>query len=131
MENAPGGPEAIHGKAQGLLSESGLDWTLQQLLTISGCPLHRGLLPRFNDSFSVADRYCVPALLVWGLATCLLLSCAKKRGKRMEEMEAQLPDALDFLARSMRAGHAFTISLEMVGEEIAAPLGPGISRILQ
>jgi tight adherence protein B len=38
-------------------------------------------------------------------------------------MEAQLPDALDFLARSMRAGHAFTISLEMVGEEIADPLG--------
>jgi tight adherence protein B len=38
-------------------------------------------------------------------------------------MEAQLPDSLDFLARSMRAGHAFTISLEMVGEEIADPLG--------
>ena len=40
------------------------------------------------------------------------------------ELETQLPDALDFLARSMRAGHAFSISLEMVGEEIHEPLGP-------
>jgi tight adherence protein B len=30
---------------------------------------------------------------------------------------------LDFLARSMRAGHAFTISLEMLGEEAPDPLG--------
>ena len=42
---------------------------------------------------------------------------------RIDALEAQLPDALDFLARSMRAGHAFTISLEMVGEETAEPLG--------
>jgi tight adherence protein B len=46
-----------------------------------------------------------------------------KRSKRLDELEAQLPDALDFLSRSMRAGHAFTISLEMVGEEIHEPLG--------
>ena len=30
---------------------------------------------------------------------------------------------MDFLARSMRAGHAFTISLEMIGEEVRDPLG--------
>ena len=43
---------------------------------------------------------------------------------RINALETQLPDALDFLARSMRAGHAFSISLEMVGEEIHDPLGP-------
>jgi tight adherence protein B len=47
----------------------------------------------------------------------------KKRKKRLDELEEQFPEALDFLARSMRAGHAFSISLEMVGEEIADPLG--------
>jgi tight adherence protein B len=46
-----------------------------------------------------------------------------KRKVRMDRMEEQLPEALDFLARSMRAGHAFTITLEMVGEEIVDPLG--------
>jgi len=46
-----------------------------------------------------------------------------KRRKRLEALEEQFPEALDFLARSMRAGHAFSISLQMVGEEIMDPLG--------
>ena len=51
------------------------------------------------------------------------LSCAASASKRLDTLEEQFPEALDFLARSMRAGHAFTISLEMLGEEIADPLG--------
>jgi tight adherence protein B len=47
----------------------------------------------------------------------------KKRTKRLEALEEQFPEALDFLSRSMRAGHAFSMSLEMVGEELADPLG--------
>ena len=46
-----------------------------------------------------------------------------KRRKRLGEIESQLPEALDFLARSMRAGHAFSISLEMLGQESPDPLG--------
>src|SRR5262249_16880265 len=46
-----------------------------------------------------------------------------RRSKRMAEFESQLPEALDFLARSMRAGHAFSISLEMLGDEVPDPLG--------
>jgi tight adherence protein B len=45
------------------------------------------------------------------------------RNKRMAKLEAQLPDAMDFLSRSMRAGHAFVISLGMVGEDLPDPLG--------
>jgi tight adherence protein B len=47
----------------------------------------------------------------------------QKRAKRLATMEEQFPEALDFLARSMRAGHAFSISLEMLGEEMPDPLG--------
>ena len=46
-----------------------------------------------------------------------------KRSKRLKELEEQLPEALDFLARSMRAGHAFSISLEMIGTEMPDPMG--------
>src|SRR5581483_2202992 len=67
------------------------------------------------------------ALRAFGLGMCTgllpLWYVRKKRAKRIDELEAQLPDALDFMARSMRAGHAFAISLEMVGEEIHDPLG--------
>jgi tight adherence protein B len=68
-----------------------------------------------------------PALraLVAGLCTAYLpiFFVSKKRNKRIDTLETQLPDALDFLSRSMRAGHAFSISLEMVGEETHEPLG--------
>jgi tight adherence protein B len=47
----------------------------------------------------------------------------RTRKKRLDTLEEQFPEALDFLARSMRAGHAFTISLEMIGEEVRDPLG--------
>jgi tight adherence protein B len=45
-----------------------------------------------------------------------------KRRKRMAALEEQFPEALDFMARSVRAGHAFMISLSMVGEHVPEPL---------
>jgi tight adherence protein B len=46
-----------------------------------------------------------------------------KRKRRLAEFEEQFPEALDFLARSMRAGHAFSVSLEMMSDEAPDPLG--------
>ena len=57
------------------------------------------------------------------LGLCPFLYVFRVRKKRMGALEAQLPEALDFLSRSMRAGHAFAISLQMVGEELADPMG--------
>jgi len=47
----------------------------------------------------------------------------RKRTIRMERFEEQFPEALDFLARAMRAGHAFSISLELLADESADPVG--------
>ena len=47
----------------------------------------------------------------------------RKRTRRLAAFEEQFPEALDFLARSMRAGHAFTISLRMASEDMPDPLG--------
>jgi len=46
-----------------------------------------------------------------------------KRNRRFAMFEEQFPEALDFLARSMRAGHAFSVSLEMLGNESPDPIG--------
>lgn len=45
------------------------------------------------------------------------------RSKRMVKIETQLPDAIDLMARAMRAGHAFPTALQMVGEEMSEPVG--------
>lgn len=45
-----------------------------------------------------------------------------KRQKRFAKFEELFPDAIDTLARAVRAGHAFTTALEMITNEIAEPI---------
>ena len=46
----------------------------------------------------------------------------------MRKFERQLPDALDLVARSLRAGHAFSGGLQMVADEFDDPLGTEFQR---
>jgi tight adherence protein B len=45
-----------------------------------------------------------------------------KRRRRMRAFEKHFPEALDLLGRAVRAGHAFTTGLEMIGKELAEPV---------
>ena len=42
--------------------------------------------------------------------------------RRLHTIEAQLPDALDLMGRALRAGHAFSSALKMVGDEMPEPI---------
>ncbi len=44
------------------------------------------------------------------------------RQKRFEKIEELFPEAIDTLARAVRAGHAFTTALEMISNETSEPL---------
>jgi tight adherence protein B len=74
-----------------------------------------------------------PVLSSVGVALALGISpiwyINRTRTKRMAEFERQFPDALDFIARSVKAGHALSISLEMLASEAEAPLGPEFRRL--
>ncbi len=48
-----------------------------------------------------------------------LLSCAASALQKFEEL---FPEAIDTLARAVRAGHAFTTALEMIANEVAEPV---------
>jgi tight adherence protein B len=43
--------------------------------------------------------------------------------KRTRIFEEQFPDALDLVIRALRAGHSFSVCLQMVGEELGDPIG--------
>lgn len=45
-----------------------------------------------------------------------------KKNKRFEKFEELFPEAIDTLARAVRAGHAFTTALEMITNEVAEPI---------
>jgi len=51
---------------------------------------------------------------------CLyILRC---RSKRFRQFEENFPDALDSLARSLRAGHPFPAAMDIVSEECEQPV---------
>jgi tight adherence protein B len=104
--------------AQEMIQQAGLNWTSTRLISAMGLMM----IPGAAIGFMVGG----PAVCVLGALLCALLPylfVRKKRSKRLDTLEEQFPESLDFLARSMRAGHAFSISLEMVGEELPDPLG--------
>lgn len=47
----------------------------------------------------------------------------RRRKRRIKKFEKQLPDALELLARGLRAGHAFPTGLQQVANEMPDPLG--------
>jgi tight adherence protein B len=44
------------------------------------------------------------------------------RSKRFQRFEEKFPEAIDTLARAVRAGHAFTTALEMIATEVSEPV---------
>ncbi|HJR76858.1 MAG TPA: type II secretion system F family protein [Nitrospiraceae bacterium] len=49
--------------------------------------------------------------------------------QRMAKFERQLPEALELVSRALRAGHAFSVGLKLVGEEAADPIGVEFRRV--
>ncbi|HYB97578.1 MAG TPA: type II secretion system F family protein [Candidatus Limnocylindrales bacterium] len=46
----------------------------------------------------------------------------RRRAIRLKKIEAQLPEALDLIARTLLAGHAFIMGLKMVGDQMEDPV---------
>ncbi len=64
------------------------------------------------------------------LATFPFVYLYQKKKKRMEKFERQLPEALELVARALKAGHALIGGLRMVAEEFGDPAGTEFGRTL-
>lgn len=51
-----------------------------------------------------------------------LLIVSRQRSRRLEQIQLQLPEVADLIARSLRAGHALPSTLQMVAEEMPEPI---------
>jgi len=72
--------------------------------------------------FKINTVFCVIFTVFLGASPFIYLKLKKKQ--RMEKFQSQLPEALDLMARSLKAGHAFTTGMKMTSEEFDDPLGP-------
>ena len=108
--------------AQQQIQQAGLSWSSARLITAMGLAMIPGLgIGAWCKILLNGPTSAVIFALVTGSIPYMIVR--RKRKVRLDTLEEQFPDALDFLARSMRAGHAFSISMEMLGEEMADPLG--------
>ena len=102
-----------------LLAQSGLKMTLGTfiLASIFAGAATMVVVSRFVPSAA--------AMLAAGVAAAFLpyLFVKQTAAKRLAVFEEQFPEAVDLIARALRAGHALPTALQMVGDEIAAPVG--------
>lgn len=57
-----------------------------------------------------------------GAASLPFMVLSTKRSARQRVLNEQLPEALEFLARILQAGHSLTTGLQMISEELPQPL---------
>lgn len=102
-----------------LIVQSGLAMNVGDLLILTLILAATGLL----GPLWFGHRLLFGLGLAAALSALPLLYILHARKKRMEKLENQLPDAIDLMGRAMRAGHAFPTALNMVGDEMAEPIG--------
>ena len=102
-----------------LIEQSGVKMTVGAIVAASA-------LLAFVTFVVVAklSGWVILALPLAGLMAMIPVTVLKQlRTRRMRKFEDQFPEALDLIGRALRAGHAFTTGLEMVANEMPAPVG--------
>jgi tight adherence protein B len=103
-----------------LILQSGLMIGLKSLLIV----VSAGSIAAFLVTLFVRDSIAEAGIAGLFCATALpYLTLRFLRGRRVKKFEAQFPDALDIIIRSLRAGHPVPIAVSMVGREMKDPIG--------
>jgi tight adherence protein B len=108
----------IAGSLQRLIAQADMKMTVGGMLLVSACI--------FLGTWVIVSQV---TRLVWlGLALGALLACIpylvvrQKATRRLRTFEEQFPEAIDLIARALRAGHGFTSGLAIVAEEAPQPV---------
>lgn len=101
-----------------LLLQSGLSLTVSTFLSLTVAAASAGFILWF---FLHLPGWIAPLCIV-GVALIPTISVLSARRKRLQAIEEQLPDALELMARALRAGHAFSSAVQMVGTEAPEPI---------
>ena len=106
------------------LEQSGVAISLSGLLVAS---LLGALLFGLVGSTLVGHALATGACALVGLVVPLAV-LRQRRVTRLGKVEEHFPEALDLLSRAVRAGHAFSAGLKMIGDELDDPVGPEFSK---
>lgn len=108
------------------MDDAGLEWSVGR---VAATML---LLGTIGAALVMDARWLPPGATLVAFAggvSLPYLYVSQLRQRRMDKFEAQFPDALESLARAMRAGHPLQGAIEVMAQDLAAPLGPEFRRI--
>src|SRR5206468_12614202 len=77
-------------------------------------------VPTFIMPIAGLILFCIPFL--WLL---------NKRRVRLKTFASQLPDALELVARALRAGHSLAAGMHVVAEEMPSPIAEEFNRVYE
>ncbi len=111
--------KGLSGRIERLISQSALQITVGTLVLASmllGCVGF--LIVKGLTHFTVAAISAAPLF-----ASIPFMFVRWQRTRRFGKFEEQFPEAIELMARTLRAGHAFPTGIQMVADEIPAPVG--------
>lgn len=110
-----------------LFDQADTSLTATKFFAISGGLIAVGMGVATYAGFTVA----VVPVMGLALGTLPLLWLMWRRKKRLKKFAVQLPDALELIARALRAGHSLAAGFHLVQEEMPAPIGIEFGRVFE
>jgi tight adherence protein B len=109
----------VSGPLKEMLDQSGLPLTVGAFLLLTACSFFAAMVA-VNFYF----RLWWLALVV-GAAAALVPNAVVRfaRSRRIQQFEEQFPEAIELIARAMRAGHAFATGVKIAADELPEPAG--------
>lgn len=108
-------------RVQNEIRSAGMNWPIEffVVLTIAGAAIGATV----GYVFAVLFFKWVSAIILGTLLGSIpWIIIQANKSKRMGAFEEQFPESIDFIARAIRAGHAFSVSLEMLSAESPEPV---------
>ena len=116
----------VSARLEDLLEQTELEMTVAQLLAYCGVGGILGFMLAILGSGGI--MFIILPVLFGALPFFYVLF---KRGQRSTRLSQQLPDALEMMARSLRAGHALSSSFKMVATEMPTPVSIEFGRAFE
>jgi tight adherence protein B len=113
-------------KTQLLFRQAGLEWTLRRFMwySLAWAWIIAMTLGPLTHSYRIT-----PVVIIAAFAPTIYAKFRKNR--RRQEFQAQLADAIDLLARALRAGHPLSSGFRLVADESPEPIRGEFRRVFE
>jgi tight adherence protein B len=110
---------SVSAPLKGLIDQSGTSLTVGSLILL--CVF---CATATSAIVMLLTPYTIPVVL-FGIAAgaAPFVYVRHKAKQRLKQFEEQFPEAIDLIARALRAGHALPTALQMASEEVPDPVG--------